>query len=150
MFNLKKMRFLPFTVAVAKFTVASLLISSHAYGEDNTSLLNDTNQIKKTSIQKLVDNHIDSLFLDSKIFFVDFDSSKPVSAVPIDIHPMIFAADQYFVACITVIDDEGIEYPVDIYIFENKSELIVSDIKFGNRGRSDLIRLMEMGLVSKF
>lgn len=144
------LQFLKIRFEFALFLVAALLLPSHAFCEDNTSVIAGFEQSKKTSIQKLVDNQIDSLLIDSKLYFVDFGTLKPVEAVPIDNHPMIFIADKYFVACITLLDNTGAEHPADIYVFEKNGEMRVSDIKFGNSGRNDLLRLMELGLVSEF
>jgi len=105
--------------------------------------------VDPVSLQVFVDRHIESIMVDGRIKFIDFDDLRSVSTVPVDNHPLIFKGEGFYVACITVIDESGKEYPVDLYIFENSTGLVVSDITFGMEGREDFRRLAKSGAVRK-
>jgi len=87
--------------------------------------------------------------VNGRTMFINFDNLKSVSSVPVDNHPLIFRGDGFYVACITLLDEEGKEYPADLYIYEHDGKLTVSDITFGDVGREDFRRLAKSGAVEK-
>jgi len=109
----------------------------------------DQGPVDPVSLQIFVDKHVESIMVDGQLKFIDFDELKSVSTIPVDSHPLIFKGEGFYVACITVIDESGKEYPVDLYIYEGSSGLVVSDITFGMQGREDFRRLAKSGAVKK-
>ena len=126
------------TASVVLFAIS--IWSSAAWTQGSTD---------KVSLQIFVDQHIESLMVNGRIMFIDFDNLKSVSSVPVDNHPLMFRGDGFYVACITLLDEEGKEYPVDLYIYEHDGKLTVSDITFGEAGREDFRRLAKSGAVEK-
>jgi hypothetical protein len=137
-------------VSAVKLAAYAVFFSLPTWIVAATASENSNEVTEKAKLIGLVDSHLDTISLGSEIKFIDFATLNPVAAVITDTHPMLFQAEDYFVACITAIDVEGTEYPIDIYIFKSGSDLKVTDMKFGQNGRNDLMRLMEKGLVSEY
>jgi uncharacterized radical SAM superfamily protein len=100
-------------------------------------------------VQVAVDDYLSEIMIDNKINFLDFEKLSPVQSVPVEAHPLVFRGDGYYVACVTVIDSAGSEYPVDLYLFENEGELVVGHVTFGIEGREAFRRLAKSGAVER-
>lgn len=100
-------------------------------------------------VQIAVDNYLSEIMIDNQINFLDFDKLIPVRSVPVEAHPLVFRGDGYYVACVTVIDTDGTEYPVDLYLFDNKDKLVVGHVTFGKEGREAFRRLARSGAVER-
>lgn len=106
-------------------------------------------EFDSVQVQLVADQYIDAITVEGTVRFIDFEQLKSVSAVPVEAHPLVFRGDGYYVACITLLDEAGIEYPVDLYLFEDKGGLVVTDVTFGEEGREDFRRLARSGAVTR-
>ena len=95
--------------------------------------------------QQQMENRLDGGFFK----FIDFERQQIVKSVLIDSHPIMFKGDDLYVVCVTVADESGSEYPVDIYISEIKGVLLINNINVGDVARGNFRKIAKAGLIEK-
>ena len=124
------------------FTITTAVFNS-------VSTANASDDYSAVEVQLAGDRHLENLLIDGVINFIDFEMASSIKAVVVDNHPIIFAGDGYYVSCVTLVDAEGKEYPVDMYLYPSKNGLVVSHTVYGMVGRENFKKLAKAGVVKK-